>query len=158
MSSRRSRSYSFTEEDFTVLRELFLLCSLSDEGCVLPLRAQFPGRRRRCRNRNKPDANPHQTQPSSERIQTKTNIDLQGRPGEWAALTLPQIVILIEKQAKFLICKYHKTAWKYGEAGKYVPPSLRKAFETYVALPRDALNRPSGELINYFLTFGFLLS
>jgi len=69
-----------------------------------------------------------------------------------------QILMLIGQNAKFLICKFHKTAKFYGEAGKYVPESLRKAFETYVALPRDAMpGHPSGEHIDYFIIFGFML-
>jgi hypothetical protein len=42
----------------------------------------------------------------------------------------------VERAANFLICRYHKTAQWYGEAGKYVPDSLRKAFDVFLRIPR----------------------
>jgi len=61
-----------------------------------------------------------------------------GRRGEWALLTAAQVWKLIEAEADFLLCKWHKTRATYGEAGKYVPPCLRRAFQVYLKIPGNA--------------------
>jgi hypothetical protein len=44
---------------------------------------------------------------------------------------------MIDAKANFMICKFHKTATWYGEAGKYMPDIVVKAFAVFLSLPRD---------------------
>ena len=47
-----------------------------------------------------------------------------------------------------MICRVHKTFRTYGEAGKYVPEALARAFKVWVQFKRDGLDDPRGFWLN----------
>ena len=59
---------------------------------------------------------------------------VQGRPGEWARLKKAQVQKMFAGRAQWLICAYHKTVRTWGEAGKFIPPSLARGMEVYLLI------------------------
>ena len=49
-----------------------------------------------------------------------------------------------------MICLYHKTFSTYGEAGKYVPPALLRAFELYSKM-RKLVPEEQLDPVSFFL-------
>ena len=70
-----------------------------------------------------------------------------GRPGEWEAMLLSLVQHQLHHNKDFLICPYHKSFWKYGELGKYIPPGTLFLFFFFLLLVlRHLLRHPCGSM------------
>ena len=58
-----------------------------------------------------------------------------GRPGEWEALSLDDVKIMVVGGNEHLEMDEHKTALTQGVLGKFIPPGTKKAMELFVTLP-----------------------
>jgi hypothetical protein len=57
-----------------------------------------------------------------------------GRSGEWEQMLRSDV--LQQASSDYILCKNHKTAWKYGSLAKYIPPGSMKAFVTFCQIPK----------------------
>ena len=55
-----------------------------------------------------------------------------GRGGEWAVIKLEHVQKQIREGLDYLSCPEHKTAWKYGSAGKWLAPGTWKAVMAFI--------------------------